>query len=311
MIHPDILAVKERLKEIAISESPPLREILEDLLLRDGKFLRAGFCIISGRFGEADSDSLHKMAAALEIFHLATLIHDDIIDNGRQRRGKWAAHRLYGMRKTVLSGDYLYSRAFLLITDVLENSDITNAASALGHICRQEMLQSLDRSRVNPGKRAYLRRIAGKTALLFLLSFFTGIRVSDHSDRYGEAFRRIGYNFGMAFQIIDDILDFLGDANRTGKTAMQDIKNDVVTLPVILASANAGKPRGRITIPGVRIAPRRGLKAWVERHHGFDAARRVAEEYTHRVFQEISRLPSGPYRSYLTDAVTTCLHREY
>lgn len=194
---------------------------------------------------------VYLLAAALELLHTATLVHDDIIDRAEKRRGLPTLHTLGGHRRAILAGDYLFSSSLMLISPWLSGMQHADAGRALQLLCRGEMLQARAQDRAIPSKRLYKRQIAGKTAMLFVLACRGGATLmaearrpalaratAPHGEAHGETqiARMLGvyaYGLGMAFQINDDLLDYFpGDAGS--KTAFRDYNQGLLTLPLIL-----------------------------------------------------------------------------
>jgi heptaprenyl diphosphate synthase len=246
------------------------------------------------------------------MLHMATLVHDDIIDNAPMRRGVATLHVLQGPRRAVLVGDWLFASCFSLIADLARVDNAQALSRLVARICGSEISQSADRFDMQPSIRRYLRRIAGKTAALFSLSFYVGAHESGCSADVCGIFRRLGYCLGMGFQIIDDILDFERAGAETGKPTGSDLSQGIFTLPTIialrrdnskLAAALARRPRGRRAL--ARAA------RLIEEGGGFEGARLRAARYTERSLREIRRLPPNGSIDTLVRVTEKLLHRRY
>jgi heptaprenyl diphosphate synthase len=256
-------------------------------------------------------DHFIQVAAAIEVLHLSTLIHDDVIDDATVRRRGPALHTLYGRRQAVLMGDYLLSRCFSMIADGTSRENALRLASATGHICRGELRQLDETANPSFSRRAYLRRIIGKTALLFTSSLVVGANEAKASQADTATLARVGYNLGMAFQVIDDLLDFTADHNTLGKPTASDLRIGLYTLPVV--EAVKAEPRIRTmlcTPPGTPSEAEEAVVA-IRRAGGFDAARRTAEQYTLRAERAIASLSSKRQRAVLMELTQRLLHRTY
>jgi len=218
------------------SKSPIIGDGLEGLFNGGGKLLRPGLLLAAARFGELQ-EKHYKLAAAVEMLHMATLIHDDVIDDSPLRRGLPSLHSRYGKKDAVLMGDFLLSRLFLLTAEYTSPANARSLARAISVLCMMEIEQNGDRFKSNISMRSYLRKIVGKSATLFSLACFTGAREANLSPELCQRFRRIGYNIGLSFQIIDDILDYSGNEEQTRKPLGSDIAAGLVTLPVLCACA--------------------------------------------------------------------------
>ena len=188
--------------------------------------LRPAFVLLASRFGMPDKDRMIRIAAAVEMLHMATLVHDDIIDAAPVRRGVPSLHALRGPRTAVLVGDWLFVSCFSLIADLAGHENARSLAHMVARICGSEISQSADKYVLNTSVRRYLRRIAGKTAALFALAFHVGAAESGCEAPLAGLLRRLGYNLGMGFQIIDDILDFTRDRSETGKPTGNDLSQE-------------------------------------------------------------------------------------
>jgi heptaprenyl diphosphate synthase len=298
----------DQLLDLAQGEKGPLKDMLEKLFQRRGKFLRGGFCLLAGWFTAENPQKVASAAMALEAFHLATLIHDDIIDGALSRRGAKTIHYLYGLREAVLLGDFLYSRALLEITPLLESRQEQDFCRSILQICRQEIQQSLS-CKPNWSLREHKRRTAGKTAALFTLSLHSGAQVSNASEPIAQQLRRFGYNLGMAFQFIDDILDYSPRLN-TGKQPYQDIQNGLTNLPLILCEIQDPRIKEKLD-----QALQRGKKNYIlkilNQLQGLEIAKTMAEKYTRRAYKELDDLPEGEARELLLETANNCLHRNF
>lgn len=311
---PDELGrVQSLIRDYIRSDNAVLRESLDGLFDGDGKLLRPGLLLVSSRFGKADKKKPVALAAALEMLHVATLVHDDVIDDSPLRRGMPAVHTRVGRKDAVLIGDYLLSRCFLLTAEYTSPANAVRLAQVISVICTMEIEQDLDRFRADSSVRTYLRKIMGKTALLFSLACHVGATESRAPQRVCERLRRAGYDIGMAFQIIDDILDYSGSVDAVRKPVGNDLRAGLATLPLIFAllrddgalSAMVGTPE-RFQAVDVQAA----ISAVVARG-GIDRSRALARRYTERALKEIGALPKGEGREMMEKLARTLLDRSY
>lgn len=227
--------VRSRLREQAESLPADLRDELSPLVRREGKSLRAGLILLSSGGGLEHRDAVESAAAAIELLHLATLVHDDIIDQAALRRGEPALHQKLGPQKAVLYGDLLFAAAFRSVSrDV--GSDSSRALADLVTVMAGSEIQQLnDRFRLPLSPRRILRKTMGKTALLFSLSLYVGAKEGGRPEPLARHLRRAGYALGMAFQIQDDLLDWIGDEKLLGKPVLEDLSSGIYTWPAALA----------------------------------------------------------------------------
>lgn len=301
---------------------------LRDLATRDSKLLRPAFVVLAARIqsgGATVSESVIRVAAAVEMLHMASLIHDDIVDDASVRRGGAALHVSFGSKRAVLMGDFLFSRCFALMADHATPDNARVLSSAVAHLIGSEIAETQGGIESGLSVRRYLRRIVGKTAVLFALSFHLG---ATEAASQGPAFtvsvlRRIGYNVGVAFQIVDDLLDVFGDPKRTGKARGTDLKQGILTLPVILATA--GGQRARLLrllrllagsqsrrFPLFRLRSKRHVQTVceeIDRSGAKDLAFATAARYMERTDREIDRLPATRDREILREVTSQLLSR--
>jgi heptaprenyl diphosphate synthase len=303
--------VKDLILSQEIAKAPDIRESVRRLVESNGKMLRPGFVLLASWFGEPDDAKMLRIAAAVEMLHMATLIHDDIIDEAQLRRGVQTLSARYGPRLAVLAGDSLFAASFSLVSEYAGIEDAKGIARLMRQICGSEIDQSIPGSSGPVSIRRYLRRIAGKTALLFSLSLYVGARQSGCPDSVSHRLRRIGYCIGMGFQIMDDILDIEGDAVTTGKPAGRDLAQGVVTLPVVCARKRDSDGKLAAALARSRRPPRvvRSLARMIEARGGVRDAKAVAGRYTDRALREISLLPVSEPRDMLAEVTTRLLSR--
>ena len=212
-----------------------LGPFIDYLKERRGKMLRASFVLLAGKLFGRTSDLHIKIAGIAEMIHAATLLHDDVIDNAAHRRHLATANNLWGSNFAVLMGDYLLSRAFVTVAS-LQRNDINRLLTETAvKVCRGEMLQNTCRGDFSIGIDDYLDIIEKKTAVFFADCCRLGAMASDADAQSAGTLYEFGLNFGMSFQIIDDLIDILSAESQTGKTAGRDRLTGTPTLPVIHA----------------------------------------------------------------------------
>ncbi|MBN2853191.1 MAG: polyprenyl synthetase family protein [Clostridia bacterium] len=233
----EIEYVKNIIKE-NLSDSPLyMKDIINHILEAKGKFIRAALVIESASLGKSDFKRVAEIAAAIEILHLATLIHDDIIDEAIMRRGTESIQHRYGKDKAVVCGDYLFAKSFsLLSSDYQEH--MKYLSKGVEKICLGEIYQQTNRFNTQLTVRQYLRTISGKTAALFAMCLYAGGLEAKLKKAQLKNLIRCGYAMGMSFQIIDDCLDYNGTDLTIGKSAKKDLLQGYYTLPLIYAIDN-------------------------------------------------------------------------
>lgn len=225
--------------ERTLTKSPKMiREYLTHLSLSQGKYIRAVSVITCA---EDKEGKIHpnavKLAAAIEILHLASLVHDDVIDNSDLRRGKETLQKKYGKRTAVICGDYLLSLALKMISQISNKKDYLELElpDYIGKLCLGELNQHINNKNLNLSIFQYLKIISGKTAALFEASFYSGAVMAGCSKKETKKYRQIGNYIGMIFQLSDDCIDFDTTVEEANKPVQSDYEQGVITLPLIHA----------------------------------------------------------------------------
>lgn len=232
---------------------PEIRGMVDYCIDTSGKRIRPALVFLSGWRGENTvKPDLVRVAAVVELVHLATLVHDDIMDEADVRRSRRTAGREYGATAAVLLGDALFAHALHLATQFPTTEICAAVSESTRRVCAGEIVQTLRRGSTNITRADYERIVDLKTAELFRVSCFLGARLSGFSPEYVEAASRFGRHLGIAYQIYDDLLDFFGEEARIGKTLGTDLASGKLTLPLLalldrLPTAEADALRAEIT----------------------------------------------------------------
>lgn len=283
-----------------------------DLVHSGGKMLRPAFVILASKFGEYEKERTETLAAVVEMFHMATLVHDDIIDDATLRRGKETVQSKYGKNYAVYIGDYLFCICFRLLANCSSLEVMELDGRAMSRICLGEVEQLSSRFDRNVSVKKYLKRISGKTAELFSLSFYIGAVESKCDKKISKGFWEIGHNIGMAFQIIDDILDYTGRDECIGKNSANDLKQGIYTLPLILALEN--KPSDLVEVLEKQEYTEDDVKLVIDlvrKYGGVEKAKKLAKRYTEKAFKQINKLPNCESKDILLDITESMLVRDY
>jgi geranylgeranyl pyrophosphate synthase len=233
-IQEDLVKVEDRLRLVCEVDFPWLSKLLEHSLKSGGKRIRPALVLLSGKFYNYDLSYLLPVATAIEILHTATLVHDDAIDNSLVRRGRPTINKVWGEDKAILLGDYLLAKSEELVADTQNLRVIKLFAQTLMAISSGELNQAFSAFNLEQTRQQYLQRISGKTASLLSLVTESGAILSQAPEKSVEALKGYGYNLGIAFQIVDDILDFIGTEEEMGKPIGLDLAQGTLTLPAIL-----------------------------------------------------------------------------
>ncbi len=237
-IQKDLNIVEEKLSSLGKKASADafetLGELLEDVLEVPGKRTRPAITLLASKFYPYTHDHPHIMATAVELLHIATLIHDDTVDNSDVRRGKATISSTWGKDIALLLGDYVFATSATFVCDTNNVRVIKRFSETIMELSSGELAEILDAFKWDLGRNPYWRRIYHKTASLFCTSAESGAILSGAPETDVQALRNYGYNVGMAFQIIDDILDFSGTEEEFGKPVGNDLVQGTLTLPSIL-----------------------------------------------------------------------------
>jgi heptaprenyl diphosphate synthase len=307
----DYLNIRDVIDDTVKNSSLIIRGPLRNVILRRGKMVRPMLLVIASKFGNKQArKDIANIAAAVELLHLATLLHDDVIDDSPCRRGAPALHTEIGKKQAVLAGDYLFTQCFTLVAQYASTENSKILAKAVSRVCSSEIEQAEGAFNFHTGIRQYLRRITGKTAALFALSCFIGASEGGCSREIANIFGRIGYNLGISFQIIDDILDYKGNREELGKPIGTDLKEGTVTLPLIFAmQEDRGELEKLLGPPPFSSRQIHHIINHVVKCSGVLQAEQTAERYSQRALREIGRLPFSPPLPFLTGAVEWLLCR--
>ncbi len=233
-VQQDLSRVEDVFESLKHADYGPLGEMLDIVLSGGGKLLRPALALLSGRFGHYDLELLVPLAASVELLHTATLVHDDVIDQAATRRGRPTVNSAFHNSTTVMLGDYLFAHAADQVVKTDNLRVVHLFSDTLMIMAKGEIRQDLTAYDSRQTIRDYLQRIGGKTASLFATACEGGAIVSGQADEWTQAFSDYGYNFGMAFQVVDDILDFTGDPSAMGKPVGSDLMQGTLTLPSLL-----------------------------------------------------------------------------
>lgn len=299
----DLQVVERELSRSVHSNNPELDRSSAHLLEAGGKRIRPVFTLLAGQFGDYDMERLKKVAVPLEMIHMASLVHDDVIDDSETRRGRSTVKAEWDNRVAMYTGDYLFARALTIAAQVTDPRVHQVLSRSIREMSRGEIEQIREFYNPDQGLIGYLRRIKRKTALLMAVSCQVGAMVATAEDAVVRRLRLYGYYVGMAFQITDDVLDLTGDEKELGKPAGSDLRQGNVTLPVIYLLHHGSQE----DIEGIRsYLATRGEGAEIEdilhrvrRSDGISYANEVSRRYLDKALQCLEGLPAGPARESL------------
>ncbi|ANX02408.1 heptaprenyl diphosphate synthase [Thermoclostridium stercorarium subsp. leptospartum DSM 9219] len=300
--------VEEIIQKSLRCRSKPFEEFLHTLS-SGGKRLRPAFTILAAGFGKQENEKIYDAAAGIEILHMATLVHDDVIDDADTRRGKATANKLYGDKIAVYMGDFLLTRAVLLLSKSLPEDRLEKIAGGLKSICEAEIEQFFSRFDLSISLFTYLKRIARKTSALFAFSCGEGAFLSGCDEKVQKNLVKFGFYFGMAFQMYDDVMNLVGDEAKTGKPRGNDIKEGIITIPLIIALRK--NPAFAETVSGI-MADKKVSDAEVGliineilNSGGIDDTRAWIDRYLKKADMMLEPLPDVPEKQVFRDIMMT------
>jgi len=312
----DLLLVEARVELAATVDYPIASTVVRDLIQAGGKRLRPLLLLLAGRAFRYDLDQLVTAAAGIELLHTASLVHDDTVDRASLRRGKPTLNSMLGSGAVILVGDYLFAQSAMLAAATMNPRVVGVFASTLADICDGQLREMFDAHHIHQSRADYERRIFGKTASLFAGSAEMGAILADAPDAAVAALRAFGSDVGMAFQIIDDILDLREGTQRLGKPAGQDLRQGTVTLPTMLYAAklpstSSATERLQAIIAGDvdSTAEIDQLVIDIRASGALDEAFAVAESFAESARARIAFLPDDETRDLLEDLTDVAIGR--
>ena len=309
-MHEVDLVIARRLE----SEVPLIGQVSRYIIAAGGKRLRPALLLLtSGALGFSGAQRFN-LAAVVEFIHTATLLHDDVVDDSALRRGNATANETFGNPASVLVGDFLYSRAFQMMVDAQDMRVMEVLADATNVIAEGEVLQLMNMHNASLDEAGYIRVIRSKTAKLFESSARVGALLSGCTREMEEACATFGQALGTAFQVIDDVLDYTGDADVMGKNLGDDLREGKITLPLI-----AAMERGTVSQQNlIREAIETGGVAMLDQvvrivttTGALDIARQYATQEAHRATAAAGLLPPGPHTTCLIELAADLLGRKF
>ena len=280
-----------------------IKQIGEHIIGSGGKRLRPLLVLLCARSaGHVDADRGIRLAAIVEFIHTATLLHDDVVDESSLRRGRKTANALWGNAASVLVGDFLYSRSFQMMVGLQQMTVMRLLADTTNAIAEGEVLQLLHMGDPDLSEARYFDVIRRKTAILFAAACQLGGLAAGLDESARDALHRYGMALGIAFQIADDVLDYVGDAGRIGKHLGDDLAEGKVTLPLIIAQSRGSSAQVEVIRSAITDGDRDALPAVISAIRETDALDESIErarDHARAAQQELALLPASAYRDAL------------
>ena len=312
-LDPELKLLNEEIKSQLSSDVPLVEKIAEYIIASGGKRLRPLIVIIvASALGYQDNNK-YKLAAVIEFLHTATLLHDDVVDQSDQRRGRPTANARWGNAPSVLVGDFVYSKAFEMLVDLGFLNIMGNLAKSTSIIAEGEVQQLLNIRNPKITEADYMRVIQGKTATLFEASGLCAAYLAQQDEEICTAMKNYGFHLGMAFQIIDDVLDFTGDADTMGKNVGDDLAEGKPTLPMIKAMEFGQPEQARQIHQAISQGGLENLDAIVSTIRDTGALQYcmdMAVQQSHLAIQQLDKLKDSTHKEQLRALAELAVQRQ-
>lgn len=314
LVKNDLNQVDALIDHCLYSEIPLIPELAKHLIDSGGKRLRPLIALLSAKaFGYVGEGHI-QLAASLELIHTATLLHDDVIDGSELRRGKKTANSLWGNSASVLVGDFLYSRAFQLISQINNSRVLTSLADATNTLSQAEILQLLSCHNANVDEEYCLKIIQGKTGVLFSIAAEQPAILTARPEAEISGMANYGAHLGIAFQLIDDALDYSGTSLELGKNLGDDLAEGKPTLPLIYALQHANAEQAQLIREAITQGSQQHLASIVtilQATLAIDYTRSLAEHHIQQALLHLDVIPDSDYRDALSLLAKFASERTY
>lgn len=314
LVQSDLEATDKFISTELQSEIPFINQLIEYILQAGGKRIRPLLVLLTARAFSAQETRHIQLASAIELIHTATLLHDDVVDNSTLRRGRETANTIWGNEASVLVGDFLYSRAFQLIVQLknLEILDIFSNATNL--IAEGEVLQLLNCHNPDTTEEAYFEVIQRKTAKLFEVGAMIGTALSSYTYNQMTAMQHYGMQLGIAYQLVDDALDYHSSTAETGKNIGNDLSEGKPTLPLIYALRRGSPAEVKLIRDAIETGSTENLDAIlsiIESTGAIEYTANAAKKHAQQAKASLADIPESPYRQAMHDLTEFVVERSY
>ena len=313
LITDDMLAVDQVIRRSLHSDVVLIRQVAEYIIGAGGKRLRPALLILAARALGCQGPAVHEQAAMIECIHTATLLHDDVVDESDKRRGRDTANAMFGNAASVLVGDFLYTRAFQMMVHTHSLRVLEIMAEATNIIAEGEVMQLLNIGNTDLTETEYLQVIQYKTAKLFEAAGRVGALLAGATPEQEAALAGYGMHLGTAFQIIDDVLDYSGDAVTIGKSLGDDLAEGKTTLPLIYVMQHGTPDQAAVVRGALQAADRERFDAVlsaVQSTSALDYAHGQAVAAAQRAVAALTGLPDSEARQALTELALLSVERD-
>ncbi|WP_404415628.1 octaprenyl diphosphate synthase [Vreelandella aquamarina] len=309
----DFVAVNRTIVEQLSSKVPLVAAISEYIIESGGKRLRPLLVLLAARSLDYQEDKHVLLATLIEFMHTSTLLHDDVVDESHLRRGKKTANDAWGNAPSVLVGDFLYSRSFQMMVDVGSMRIMAILSAATCTIAEGEVQQLTNIGNPSISEADYFETIQGKTAMLFEAASHSGAVLANATPEQEEALKLYGRYLGLAFQLVDDLLDYQGSADAMGKNVGDDLAEGKPTLPLINAMERGTPEQAKLIRQVIRKGGLEQLDEVLEIVHttgALDYTRARADEMADKALAQLEALPPTPFRDTMAHLARLAVERD-
>ena len=307
----ELTAIRQLMLESIEIEDAEIHQTIVTMLQQGGKMIRPAYLTLFANWCKnGKPQEVRAVAAALELLHVATLLHDDVIDEADMRRGQATLNARYGNRVAIYAGDYVLTSCYRLLSEYAEDLEgVSLPTNGMARVVEGELAQMRNRYRYDLGLQEYLKRIEGKTAQLFMVSCYMGAKLGEMEDALRV--KKIGQQIGMAFQILDDILDYQATAQEFGKPVLEDVAQGIYTAPLIYAMEKDSQKIIPLLEKKQEISEQERLllRKLVHDSGGVQKAQQLAMQYTKQALSQIERLPESDMKVTLIQLTKQLLER--
>ncbi|GAB6099091.1 polyprenyl synthetase family protein [Halanaerocella petrolearia] len=310
-IKEEMIEFEDYLIDNLASKQSLIQEAITDLAKAGGKRIRPALLITSAHFGEYDRRQVWDIAVAMEMLHMATLVHDDIIDESKLRRGAKSVQSKYGKDTAVFTGDYLFSLTFSMLSGEATQKQLEKVAETIKSICEGEIEQHESRYNLLVSYKEYFNRIKGKTALLFESSCLLGAGIAELSKIKMRYLGQYGRYLGMAFQLTDDVLDFSQEIDILGKPNVNDFTQGIYTLPILYVIHETESADDLKELLQEPVKNNKQIKKVVTESGALDYTLELANNYITKAKKRVAKLSSNPYQDILFKLADKVVDRSF
>lgn len=307
-------AVNQLIVDQLHSDVPMVENIGHYIVDAGGKRLRPLLVLLSGAAQNCKIDNLIKFAAVVEFIHTATLLHDDVVDISSLRRGRPTANAEFGNAPSVLVGDFLYTRAFQLLVQIEDMDILKHMADTTNIIAEGEVLQLTRAGNADTSEEQYLDVITRKTAILFAAACYGASALAGAQEHDRQQQHAFGLNLGIAFQMIDDVLDYAGDTETMGKNIGDDLTEGKATLPLIYALKHCNADDQELVRTAITSKSAEHIEAItkaVSQCGALDYTRDRAKHYHDLALKNLDLLPASPWRTAMAEITALSIGRDH